>query len=1501
MSKWYLLLILIFFSTLSFGEDFYKILGVSRNATTEDIKKAYHDLAKKYHPEANINPTSKAAEILKEINSAYSTLGDPQKRRRYDIFGHRRYTEYDYRGGESPSEAQSRARQSWFRRFWSRRSGTRQGHAGTSGTGQSGAGQSTGTSGTGFGSSGHTNWFSGIFKDVFAKDTSTKHQWKLDNLEKALFQFSLIVERLSAFYQANTRLQGSLIRQEQRTALAALNELLTNAGISQLNKNTLRRILMDFYADFSNDKRQQLLKIFNEWNKVASQQFQSSEGRQGLVEYKGTAISSSSPDRIIVETYLFNFMDGIEERYVAQNITGKERKAMELFHRFSFLNQSPEEFSKKQARYLELLQKQINQKQLTKGEKGELKDFEKQARADTNTFRQILSKLGLPGYVHREFLLRSYLDGLKDSLLNNTLSEKRKSIYIEDKKLIEVLRQIKHHFDNTHYRNLKAGANPVSVHFLKNFPAQFIVFQAAIGASILRQALTDPLIYGAERNPDLFWEEMDRSLSPPGVVGITMFIMLAQQFEYRFYKLGQIIDGKHINTPVGKVVFDGKFGRSISRGGSMAAAFLISSQFVEFAFDENIHECTEQLFSGDDSEAYMGPCEKAYIHWLGSGKLKLLAVDMATLLGSGWLSTKLSQYAFTAISSTAVRSGFLRHLTKSIGQKAFIIGTKLLGVVGFFTQIYFFIELNSVFDEYIGRPIKEHFAAVGVQDTLIALTNRFEQRISALSHPSSNQNMLTSIFESAVEIIKELGYEFQQWAMIKAQFYRLSANLWNRQLNKFFLPYEGSSQLLKDIFTLSHFKYGLKVNSTKQDWDYYESINQDNIWMWEHFNTSMFFDANLFREKRESLGNEYCRYIDDEDSLWYEFCNSYKDSEDSLDFQIDAQTANILFYDTALLIYKDLNIVKLPEDIKDMDFMKYIGRDLNDMFASTSNPEYFVQKLSSLEKFQLSRALINQVFLSPEEVLSHFYPHEKLNFEEAICFSWHPNYNADEEQNCPRALLQRELHWKLSNKFLTAGLYLLKEVLDKIPNQYDPFSPDLNPLKPDSVGESEEEIYDFLRVHVAPLLDLLKVYKKGERYFFTTEEYFSQLEDSESDEAEGRKEVSALSGDKYQFIQNLICEGDENEDEDTLFVAPQFFPVSEILIYDLHYNQFTDIDSICDKSIEIFESAKKQRNKFHRMLFDWPVQIGDTSYENLYMALENFVRTNYLSSKQLIENFQEISQSKMGPIGNRLLNDLEALTNNYYKEMINFDSEIDHTSNLQYFSTYYHEDKILFDISSFTGELKGLEIPLFQINYWMNKLKTALAIGETKGFNREFFDDWEGFDEKAFEKTQLEVLALLQHYHDSYKNDIGPYISFPDQAMMGECKKRFDHENWHGLVAFYNVRSCFAVLKQEHPVSSLPLVITPDIILSHILAASVPQWNTPSTIILFYKEDKTLTLTEWGQLIYALMFELNRSLSTFFSEFEILNTKEFLERSSSGFTKELNQNDSLNKTPYRGF
>src|SRR2546425_9139264 len=87
-------------------KDYYKVLGLEKTASQEDIKKAFRKLAVKYHPDKNPG-NKKAEERFKEINEANEVLGDPEKRKKYDELGEN-WKYYQQQGGDPGNFDRSR-------------------------------------------------------------------------------------------------------------------------------------------------------------------------------------------------------------------------------------------------------------------------------------------------------------------------------------------------------------------------------------------------------------------------------------------------------------------------------------------------------------------------------------------------------------------------------------------------------------------------------------------------------------------------------------------------------------------------------------------------------------------------------------------------------------------------------------------------------------------------------------------------------------------------------------------------------------------------------------------------------------------------------------------------------------------------------------------------------------------------------------------------------------------------------------------------------------------------------------------------------------------------------------------------------------------------------------------------------------------------------------------------------------------------------------------------
>ena len=1476
--KFYCLLILLlsFPFSYSYSEEktYYDILSVPITASQEEIKKAYRKQAFKYHPDRQEGASDKAEATKKmaEINKAWDTLKDPLKRTEYNI------------------------------RLMSKESGQH----------SSGFQSSSAKKEKDFRGEGGSQYFYDSFEDIFSSSSFAEnfetYQEKTFYSEKALYLFQIILENIVTLKyrgQSNQTAVYQTIPKIKKQTEIALKGFLEEVNIPHLKKQTLQRISNNFYNESSE-------KIIKNFSRIIKELNLKSKNNSPTINFL-------EREKLLYQ-YMGHFVQHIEDRYVVQNITGSERRAIELFHQLSFLNHDSKQILEMEQKHLELLKKRREKRILTKGEERELKFFEKQIRKDIRVFRKILYQLGLPGETQHDIILRAYINSLKANFVT-AVQTHHENISIKDAQTLKTIRNIKQHFDTQHYENLKAMSHPLRANFLKSFPGQFLIFQAAMGASIYRQALTDPYIYGAEKNPGMLAETLKHSLSPSGILSFYIFVAVSQQVNYRLYGLGRLIDGKSFFD---KIPFNGKFARTVAPGMGLGLGFFVSSLFDELIHSQNLIPCIKQQFFLKNSSPIMSfhinPCEELYFNWASSEKWKHYTVDIALLMGSGILSHKFLQYVLMAIRSTALGSHILLRVGKFIGLRA-------SGWFSFFINLVFFMEFYAVFDEWIGQPVKEQLTAGAIKNDLIHLTNNLKMDINHLSHnPIGPSAFFIGNILNAQEEIKKIGYKFRQWTNLKGQFYSESARLWTRQFHKLLRPYEGSSQLLKNMFILSHFNYGREIDSNNiLSWDSNGDINKKEI-DWNELNTSARFSHSKFLQSERTkkvFKNTYCPQVTEELMEWSQFCKNPH-------FYINEENNPLLFYETAQLIDKFLSSIPLDKEyVSDANFRPYLGKKSNEVFSS--DPHYSVQKLSHAEKFQLSKTLI-KVGLNETQILSYFehdeiskwrealcanrHPQHKTDADEALLYSYcynpsqnldqiteycsdsFPNHKTDEEESqdykaCHRFFNYSEenLKSKISARILNAGIYLLKDLVRN--------------LSLDLANQTYHNIfwlsYPYLEMNnssdfynpIRPLLELLKVYKKGEKYFLFAQETLEILEantEISSEEIKEQKGHLALFSNPHLFARNLVCGGDEKT-SDFLFSAPQVFPISEISIYNFGLNQYESMSVVCNKF------ANSSQGFSHDILFDRPVQSYGENYENLYLALENILKTNYSSSKDLSEHFQNLSQSQWDRMGHKIINDLNRLTENYYKNMIHFDSNIT-WNRFERLNDYYHPSRVLFDIRSFTGELKGLEISLFQVNYWMNTLKHLMSIGEQRfekekngektTINQGFFNE-NVFNKAVFEKTQMEVLSLLQSYHDTYKNKQGPYLLFPDKEFVDGINRVFNEDGKKELAALYDgEQSRFVILQEKYSNPPLPVLMTPDIILSHILSSSIPTWNSSTQMQFFninfipsyYKAssgDKESLEQSWKQLIYSVVFELNSSLNNFFIQFQSLKMKEDFE------------------------
>lgn len=1289
-------------------------------------------------------------------------------------------------------------------------------------------------------------------EDIFNTDT------KIKNKDKMLYLFRIIVQN-----SHGENLKKSAQKQQDKINHQALKFILQSINFDSINVKTRNRILADFTNSLSLNKRKKLLQ-FND----------------------------SLKDKHL-ENGLISFIENIKTWYSVQSIQSSQRKAIEIFHTFSFLKQSLTEFKKSEQRYIDLLKQKLDsdsqKKSLTTSEYQEYRIYEKRMKKDLKTFKKVLQALGIPYSAYNDIHLRVYLEGLKKTIidgmqkqqtfltqnsLKNNSHLKRRSIFLKDADIFKAIQNIKITFDNSHYENLKLFKSPFSANFLKSFPAQFLIFQMAIGASIYRQGLTSQYQYDAQKHPGMFLESMGQSLSPSGILSFAIFISVSQYTQYRLYGLGRVMDGKSLKTPFGKLSFNGYMGRSSAPALALAAGFFISSLFDDLLRDENLKQCAKNHFSTKDkqeSRQLVLACEAFYIKFLGEDKWKHYAVDIGTLIGSSVLSHKLIQAALTTL--TATRSGSKMLLTA--GQW---IGRGASMWLRFFANIYAFVEIHSLMDHLIGKPVKEYITSFNLENSMTKTYQELEDQLDDLNKLQDNTLHFTDLSLGEVDVvilntvqkIKKMGHKFQQWIEVKHQDYYQSVFLWTRRINDLLSPYEGASKLLKDLFVNSHLTYTLEQSRDQEfAWDSNKVLNSpNNIWL--HFNNqSITFSFNKFRKLSQHQQDSLCENANSKTmslEYWPMFCQQ-KYLSDNLS----------LVYETAWLINEKLSTISALNVKNDdsLNIASYIDSNLNNMLSAQASQE--LVNFSIDKKFKLAKTFIEWGLQSKLQISD--LPIQTIqNWKQNLCASW---FAKDLDENSMYHECQKHsgiletylldiLSQKIHVKLISIGIFLWKKTIKESL---------LNPSK----------YLEYIAKTPKQFLFLLEVYKKGESYFLQTQRQLQDLEDTlDSDQFDMLKDNINKLSNPYKFTFQLICPS--TYDKNKSFVIPQFFKFRS-KFYDSFSKKFIDTKQICTRFTKKSLNKISKQKIFHEILFHSIVKTDTKFYENLYLSIEDNLKNRYSSSQKMSQHFQKLSQDQLDYFGKKISTDLKNLTDKYYKNMIQLDNNLQAKS-LKDFDSYYHnnridKNKLFSSLHSFTNRLQGLEISLFQIQYWMTMLKQVLHLGDqtflikdmqgqslSVSFNKEFM--WmDKFDIKAFESMQFEVLSLLQSYHDSYKQKQGPYLAIPDQDLLKDINDLFINFGKEELAAKYESEtSRFSILKKYQDASQdMPIFMSSDIVLSHVLKFSVPGWNQQIQIQNM-KTNPNFAEEKWEKLVYSIFIELNKSLTTFFYQTQALHLKE---------------------------
>ena len=1019
---------------------------------------------------------------------------------------------------------------------------------------------------------------------------------------------------------------------------------------------------------------------------------------------------------------------------------------------------------------------------------------------EIRSFRVVLEHLRVPPEFHHNEFIRAYLINELRVELSQEYYRVGGNVKVTDKHTARAtLSKIKTQFEGWHYDLLKDQANYKNV--IRGFTIQYGLFHAAMGAVMYMDYMKDYVQYKSHKNP-IPLESFMASLSAPGIVSFYFFIQVAQSAQLGVYKLGRKWDFKFRNHNLLQMA-SGPLG--------MASGYMFSQILYDTYGDlmeGELGECARALMKKENTDnQFITSCEASALKW--NEKFKEYGPDIVILLGSAWGSQKLMKWLTLSLRYFYWPDKILTVLSSVFGRVATWAASGIS--IGLFVGLSLIAD-NLDFVEgqkewFFLSDLKEHIALLKrafLQGALLPIdiqrlrdnygkmktTHGESENYSKLQTENAGilERLDKYVWSKLVKRTKKMDFQFSKWNEVKGRKSSQAYGLWTLQTNKLLSSQEMSKSLLKELYSLSHKsefgpvnKYfdevmqkkdqalealtieytgnsivstqisavcngsgsvfegiedlSLKYNTDK-DPDLFiikvEAICENSRQaLREAEYTFFFFSLEKIQTPEFAAGAKYIceRYRGYMEELWNGLCTSLLERNEINIVESDkepfeTETKELI---TAILNSPDFDIL---DEVSIGNPADYINWEPDGLFSFDEFTN--VNSLSPIEKLALARRLLSRFDpVLPEDRIrtqwverlcdTKYFSGSVTSFEcpqtvsseehnrEWTSWSDNPSFIKDQVDS-----IAPFVDLLLIEKTKAVGFYLLNDALSQLSQSTGLGGVSyIHPKYQDNYFDLNWEMM------FQAVTNLIDVPKKGESLF----NQVIIVNDESGDPGSADKLFNKL-------FYNLICGTDTGEIYKGFFIPPKIFDGMQALCFGL---------------LEGGPAA------FRDNLFNKPVVLDQKTYENAYLALEEVVRETFNNEEGLLDFFDTRARPLSKEVKESIIQDFENITENFLKNNL-VNKEARGVISCQDIQNRYN--------IQMAQDFKGLEIPLFEVNYWINQLQILKDLDIEANVN-----------EEGQNNIRCEVLELLKRYHDNYARDKGEQpllFTFPDKLLLAE-------------------------------------------------------------------------------------------------------------------------------------